>query len=246
VVHHQAVGRHRVHEAAELEHDGVEVGVDVGVVVLDAGDHQDRRTVVEKLGRLVEIGGVVLVPLDDEVGAAAQGGAPPEVQRDPADEERGVESQLRQRPGGHGRGGGLAVGPGDHHRRLAGQEQQLDHLGHGQVRQPGGQRVLELRIAAGDGVAHHHQVGRRIQVGRRVAGAHRDPLGRQKVAHGRIDVRIGTRHRVAGRPEQRRQRRHRRPADAQQVDPLHRPAHDHRGHSQSSSRQSRPASGSRR
>ena len=46
--------------------DGVEVGVDVGVVELYVGEDGDVGKVVEELGTLVEEGGVVLVAFEDE------------------------------------------------------------------------------------------------------------------------------------------------------------------------------------
>ena len=49
----------------------VDVAVDVRVVELDRGQDQRVGLVVEEFRRLVEEGGVVLVALDDEVGARA-------------------------------------------------------------------------------------------------------------------------------------------------------------------------------
>ena len=55
----QAVARHEVHEAAEREHHGVEVGVDVGVIELDVVDDGDVGQILQELRGLVEERAVV-------------------------------------------------------------------------------------------------------------------------------------------------------------------------------------------
>ena len=86
-----------------------DVGIDVGVVELDVVDHDRLGHVLEELRRLVEEGAVVLVALDDEVAAAAEPVARPEVGGDAADQQRRVEPRMRQYPRHQARGGRLAM-----------------------------------------------------------------------------------------------------------------------------------------
>ena len=65
--------------------------IDVRVVVLDVVDHERARPVVNELGALVEERGVVLVRFDDEVLRAAEPRGDPEIARDSADQESGLE-----------------------------------------------------------------------------------------------------------------------------------------------------------
>ena len=67
----QAAARHRLTKRRNASRIGVQIGIDVGVVVLDVVDDGDVRQVLEELRGLVEERAVVLVPLDDELAAAA-------------------------------------------------------------------------------------------------------------------------------------------------------------------------------
>ena len=109
----QPAPRDQVHEAAEGHADRLEVGIDVGVVVLDVVDDGDVGQVFEELGGLVEERAVVLVPFDDELAAAADPVAAAEVLGDAADEHARVGAAMRQQPAGQRRGGRLAVRAGN-------------------------------------------------------------------------------------------------------------------------------------
>ena len=218
VVDHPPAPRHQARQQLELPDDALEVGVDVGVVVLDAVDHQDGRPVVQELRPLVEVGGVVLVALDDEVGPRSEGVAGVEVERDPAHQERGIRPEIGQAPGQQRRGGGLAVGARHHHRRPARQEDQAQELRHGEIRDAGVQDGLQLRVAPGDGVAHHHEIGPLFQVCGVPALLHGDAQPGQEFAHGRIDAGVGAAHPAALRLQHAGERGHGSAADAEDVD----------------------------
>ncbi len=88
------------------------------MIVLGAGQQQGLGLVVEELGAAVEVGGVVLVALDDEAVAGAVVKAGGEVARSAADQVAGVPAAVGPDPGGHRRGRRLAVRPGDHQRAV--------------------------------------------------------------------------------------------------------------------------------
>ena len=93
--HNEAAARHEIHEALECSLDGIEIGINIGVVEFDVREDQRVRKVVQKLGALVEEGGVVLVAFDDEGARGAQLKAGAEVFCHAADEERRFESWIR-------------------------------------------------------------------------------------------------------------------------------------------------------
>src|SRR5205814_7534109 len=84
---------------------------------------------------------------------------------------------------------------------------------------------LELDVAARDRIADDNQLDVLADVLRRIADHDRDLLGREEVAHRRIDVEIGPANDVTALFEQRGNGRHGRAADADQVN-LHTPTGD--------------------
>ncbi len=76
---------------------------------------------------------------------------------------------------------------------------------------------LELHVAARNGVADHDEIDAAVRCVGAVALERPDSFGRQKVAHRRVDVLVGPVHAVASMLEQRRQRRHRRSANPNQM-----------------------------
>ena len=176
--------------------DGVEIGVDVGVIELDVGEDERVRKVVEELRALVEEGGVVLVAFDDEGARGAQLKAGAEVFRDAADEERRLKRGIFARgdlvdPGQHAGGGGFAVGSGDDERRAAGEEFLAQQRGHGGEGNALVEHALDFRIAARERVADDDEIGRgceiRFGVGLEDGNAERA----QQIAHGRIGGLVG-------------------------------------------------------
>ena len=125
---------------------------------------------------------------------------------------------MRQQPSGQRRRRRLAVCTGEDDRAGPPQEVIANRLRQRAVAELALENRLELRIAAGDGVAHHHEVDVVGDVLRRVTGECRDPLRDEEVAHRRIDLLIRSLHVVAAALEQRRQRGHGGAADADQMD----------------------------
>ncbi len=109
----EAAGGHVAGEAAKLLNVEVEGGVDVDVVELDAGDDGRAGAVVEELGVFVEVGAVVFVTFDGEVGSGAEAEVFSGGFEDAADEVAGVFTAGGEGVGGKGGGGGFAVGAAD-------------------------------------------------------------------------------------------------------------------------------------
>ena len=85
-----AAARNEIDEAAKLQGDGSEVGINIGVIVFERGEDQLVGMIVEKFRAAVEEGGFVLVAFDDELFAAAEAVAAfAEIRGDAADQEIG-------------------------------------------------------------------------------------------------------------------------------------------------------------
>ncbi|MCY1311424.1 hypothetical protein D9M70_617240 [compost metagenome] len=125
---------------------------------------------------------------------------------------------MLQHPGQHAGGGGLAVGTGHRQHPAPLQHMVGQPLRAGDIGQALVQHMLHRRVAAGQGVADHHQVRRRIEVRRIVALHQLDPLGFQLGTHGRVDIGVGAGDTVAKFLGQHRQRTHEGAADAEDVD----------------------------
>ena len=218
----QPVARDEVHQASERQQHGGQVRVDIRVIELDVVDDGDIRQVLQELRRLVEERAVVFVALDDEVAAAADTVARSsvaEIQRNPANEHRGIEAAVRQQPPGQRRRRRLAVRAGDDDRSCAPEESIANRFGQRAVPDFAFEHALELGVAARDRIADDHQIDVRADVICRIAGHDADALGLEEVAHRRIDVLVGAADVVAAVFQQRGEGRHRRAADADQVDP---------------------------
>src|SRR5690606_32387822 len=117
-----------------------------------------------------------------------------EVLRHPADQEGGLHPGALQQPGEKRGGRGLAVCSRDGDRMAGAEELLLDYDGRGGVVQALVEDRLQLRIAAGDGVAYDHYVGsgRVLRPDAYVDGA--EPLGvpnaefAELVRHRRVDI----------------------------------------------------------
>jgi hypothetical protein len=208
-----------LHCLAEGGDDRVEVGVDVGVVELDVVHEERVRVVVEELRALVEERRVVLVAFDHEIGAGSELEVLIEVQRDAADDHARIAAGRLEEPR-HQRGRRrLAVRAGDDDRVLPADEEVVDRLGHGGVRQVELQGRGRLGVRARRDVADDHEVGpKRLQVLLRIALQHGDAEALQVIGHRRIDVLVGAADFVAALLEHAGQRGHRRPGDSDQID----------------------------
>jgi hypothetical protein len=166
------------------------------VVEFDVADHRGPGQVVPHLRALVEVRGVVLVGLDDEVLAVGQAEGRAEVLRDAADQERRIKPRAFQEPGDDRRRRRLAVRARDSDDVPAPQQLLLDHAGGGGVGQPPLEHRLQLRIAAADRIAHDDHIGHGIEVARGEGGRVLDAELLQLRRHRRIHRRIRARDAV--------------------------------------------------
>ena len=226
--HQPPAPRNQVHQPLERRLHRRQVRVDVRVVELHMG--QDRRVgkVVQELRPLVEERRVVLVAFEDEGLAYSlhhrphhEAGA--KVLRHAANQERRRKLRPRARgnfiyPRQHAGRGRLAMRPGHHQRLAPRQKLVVQHRSHRGKRNARVQHKLQLDVAARDGIAHDHEVRPRRKVALRIRLHQRNPQPSQQVAHRRIRRRVRARHPVPARLQHPRQRRHRRPANPNQMD----------------------------
>ena len=99
-------------QQVKLPKHRIQVGIDIGVIVLDIVDDHGARAVVQELGVLVEERGVVLVALNNKMPPAPQPGGAFEITGRSPDQVAGIQSRLMQQPGGHAGGRSFAVGAG--------------------------------------------------------------------------------------------------------------------------------------
>src|SRR6185437_13708844 len=150
-----AAARHQVDQAPEGGLHRVQVLVNVCVIELNGSEDDGIGKVVQELGTLVKKGGVVLVPLDDEVAAVAEGETAAEILRDAAHQERRPLPCRLKDPGQHGGGGGLAVSAGNDDDFAAAQKFVVQNLRQRAEGDAAVEQVFQFHVAAGNGVAHH-------------------------------------------------------------------------------------------
>jgi hypothetical protein len=213
-----ALGRHEADDLAEGLDDGGEVREEVGVVVLDVADEEVPGLVVEEFGAAVEESRVVLVALEDEVGALSAPVSAAEVLHLAAHQKARLPPRIEQKPGRQGRGRRLAVRAGDDDRGPAGQQVPPDGLWQGEDGKAAARGLGRLdvvaqgRIADDDGVA----------VGRDVLGREtlrdRDAELLDQGGHGRVERAVAARNAVAFLEQEGRQRDHGGAADRDEVE----------------------------
>ncbi len=227
----EAVLRHQVHEALEGALVVRLVPVDVGVVQLARGEDRRARPVVQELGPLVEVGRVVLVPLDHEGLAPAQPEVGVEVAGDAAHQERRIPPGVVEQEAHHRAGGGLPVRAHHHHPVARPDEELAQRLREGHVGQAALPHRRRLRIHRPNDVAHHHHVGPGpVEVLRPVALHDLDAPALELRGHGRVDVLVRPGHLVARRPEHPGEGAHPGSGHADEVDPADLLPVDHPGH----------------
>jgi len=153
-------------QVVKLALDSGQVVKDVGVVEFEVVEHRSARAVVHKLAAFVKKCRVVFVRFDHKGFALAKSSRDAEVQRHAAHQKAGLQARLLQNPGGHGGGGGFAVGACYGHHMAALQEMFAEPLraaGVGQacVQNRFHQRKFGTAIGqpgAADHIAHHKQV----------------------------------------------------------------------------------------
>ncbi|MNE09601.1 hypothetical protein D3C80_1022870 [compost metagenome] len=124
---------------------------------------------------------------------------------------------MLQYPGQHAAGGGLAVGTGNRQYPAPLQDMVGQPLGTRNVRQALVQHILHRRVAARQGIADHHQVRRRVELGGVITLGQFDALSLQLRAHGRVDVGVGAGDVMAKLLGEDRQRAHERAADTENM-----------------------------
>ncbi len=215
---HQPLTRHGTHQMMELPLDGRQVREDIGVVELQVVEDRRTRAVVDELAALVEEGAVVLVGLDHEERRPAQARGDAEILRHATDQEARAHAGMLQYPGQHARTAGLAMGARHRQHPAPLQHVVSQPLRAGDVRQALVKHVLDGGVTPAHGVAHHHQIGCRLQVRRIIPLQQLDALGFELGAHGRIDIGVGAGDAVAKFLGQDGQRPHEGAADAENVD----------------------------
>ena len=186
------------YQVMELPLDGADVGVDVGVIVLEIVEDQRARPVVHELGALVEERAVVFVGLDDEERRGTQARAHAEVLGHATDQEPGVQPRVLEDPGQERRGRRLAVGARDREHPAV-----LEYLARqpfrtGDVRQRAVEQRLDHRLAARHDVADHHDIGGRVELRGLVACEHLDAELLELRAHRRVELAVGAGDAMAG------------------------------------------------
>ena len=89
-------------------------------------------------------------------------------------------------PGQHAGGGGFPVSTGNHQRFPSREKLMLDGFGKGTKGNALIEHGFQFHVAAGDRVAHDHQVGARREIGLGIGLLNRDAQGMKQVGHGRI------------------------------------------------------------
>ena len=209
--------RRAAQQQVELPHHRFQVGVDVGVVVLDIVDDHGAGAVVQEFRVLVEERRIVFVPLDDEVPAASQPRRAVEVSGRAADQKAGFQAGVLQQPGHHAGRGGLAVRPGHRDDFTAGKNLRAQPLGAGKVLETRVQQRLHDRHSARHHVAHQHQVGSGVQLPGIKAGDRFDSQFAQVRAHRRPGGPVGAGDFVTEFARQGGKPAHEGPADAENM-----------------------------
>ncbi len=156
--------RHDAYQMVELLLDGFEIVKDIGVVEFEVVQHQRARRVVNKLGAFIKERAVIFIRFDNEKRAVAQARGDVEIARHATDNEARLIAAGFQNPGRHARRGGFAVGARHRHDPAVAQHEIMQPLRAGHIRNALLQHRLDARIAAGHGVADHHQIRSRLQL----------------------------------------------------------------------------------
>ena len=190
VPHDAPAPGHDAHQVVELALDGADVGVNVGMVILEVVESQRARMVVHELRAFVEERRVVLIRLDDEVRSRTEARAHAEVRRHATDEKSGVAAGVLQDPRQERGGRGLAVGAGDREHPASFQHLARQPLRPRGIRQAELEQRFDHRLAARHHVADQHHVRGRRELRGVEAFGHRDAERLQLRAHGRVDIAI--------------------------------------------------------
>src|SRR3984957_20624110 len=121
---------------------------DIRVIEFEVVDDDYFRKVMDKFAPLVEKGGVVFVPLDDEPWTFREARAFAEIIGNAADEKARLQPVMLEHPRQQRGGGGLAVRTTDHERTFAANEEFLQQFRQRAITHFLVQHSLRLRIPA--------------------------------------------------------------------------------------------------
>src|SRR5204863_9576720 len=169
-----AVARHQIHQTPKRELHRIEVLVNIGVIEFDVVNDGNFGEVMHELRALVEIGRVVFVAFNDEVIAVGDAKTDAEVLHHATDHERWIESCLVDDPRGETRRGRLAVSTRDYQRAPAANEFILQNFWQRSIDETTIQRLFNLWISPGNGIADNNAIGSLTEVLRVVAAHYLD------------------------------------------------------------------------
>ena len=175
---------------------------------------------MQKLWSFVEKRRIVLVAFQNEMASLAQMETRSKIFCNPSDEKRRLHPCRVKNPRQHRGRRGLSVRSRHHQHLLVAQEflmQQLRQRAEGNALV---ERLLHFDIPPRNRIADHNQIRTRLKIPRIEGLGHRNPELRQEIRHGRIRRGIRAGHAKPPLRQHPSQRRHRRPANADQMNVL--------------------------
>src|SRR4029453_3860241 len=145
----------------------------------------DVGQILQELRGLVEKGAIVLVPFNHEIATAAHTVARTgvaKIERNAANEHRGVQSAVRQQPPGERRGRRLPVRAGDDNRPGAPEKMIANRFRQREIADLSLENAFKLRVAARNGVPDDDEIDVTADVVGRIAGVGWNPPARGKAA----------------------------------------------------------------
>ena len=181
-------GRDGANQVMELGLDCRQIRKDIRVIKFQIIENHGAGAVVNKLAALVKEGGVVFIRFHHKKRRLPQSRRHPEIAGHTANQVTGIQARIFQDPGQHGTGGGFAMGAGHRQHPAPGKHHFFQQLRPGGIRQATIQHRFHRRIPPTQGITHHHQVRRRLQLGRIVSLGESDTGRLQLITHGRINI----------------------------------------------------------
>ena len=169
----------QIHESSKGKFYRSKIMVNVRMIEFDIVDDRQFGQVMHELRTFIEIRSVVLVAFDNEVIAAGHAKANAKVLGNAADQKCRIQSALIRKPGPDAGRGGLAMRAGHHQRAAPADKFLLDNFRERSIEKFSLERTFNFRVAAWNGVADNHAIGRRLEVFRLVTLRHRNPQRRQ-------------------------------------------------------------------
>src|SRR5258708_2479517 len=158
--HNTAIARHEVDQAFESEFVGVEVGIDVGVIVFERRDDEIVGMVMEEFRSAIPEICFVLVSFENHFDSLSETVTFAEVVSDATDEESRLLACGLENPGEHRRGGGFSMRAADNDGMFTGKKHFFKNFRHGAIRNFTFESFFELGISARNDVANDHEIRR--------------------------------------------------------------------------------------